>query len=129
MKYLVDSFAWIEYFIGSAKGRVVRKIFNNPKSELFTVDCHIAEIKFWALQQKLNFAEHLNAIRTNSQIVETFLTDWLEAAEEKFDKRKKSANFGLLDAMLLVKQRKLNCRILTGDKHFKKLKNVEYLGD
>lgn len=129
MRYLLDSYAWIEYFIGSKKGLVVKKIIDNKGNELFTADCCLSEIKLWALQEKLDFSTYFSAIRMNSNLIEISSLDWLNGAVEKFEKRKKIHDFGIIDALLLVKQKELNCRIITGDSHFKNLKNIEFLGD
>jgi len=66
-------------------------------------------------------------IRANSSIAESSSKDWLDSAEVKSEKRKKHKNFGLVDAMLLIKQKQLNAIILTGDKHFKENRNVEMI--
>ncbi len=127
MRFIVDSYAWIEYFKGSQKGNKAKKIIEKKENELVTLDICLAEIKFWALQEKLDFAEIKRVIRANSSIAESSSKDWLDSAEVKSEKRKKHKNFGLVDAMLLIKQKQLNAIILTGDKHFKENRNVEMI--
>ncbi|MBU0662897.1 PIN domain-containing protein [Candidatus Micrarchaeota archaeon] len=127
MRIIIDSYAWVEYFLGSDKGRKARKIIEKEGNELFTPDICMAEIKFWALREKKDFEEIRRVIRTNSSVMESFSNDWLEAAQVKFEKRKKSKSFGLVDALLVVKQRQLGSAILTGDVHFRKGKRVEFL--
>ena len=46
----------------------------------------------------------------------------------KHELRKKIKNFGLIDSILVAKQQELNCKIITGDSHFKNLKNVVFIG-
>ena len=127
MKFIVDSYAWIEYFKASAKGAKARKIIEKKENELFTLDICLAEIKFWALREKINFSNLKKIIYSNSGIVENTSGDWLEAAEIKFEKRKRHKSFGLVDALLFAKQKKLNAVILTGDRHFKESRNVELI--
>ena len=46
------------------------------------------------------------------------------AAEECHNQRKKQGDFGLIDATILIKQGEFNCKIISGDKHFKGMYNV-----
>ena len=127
MQLIIDSYAWIEYFKASAKGTNAKGFIEKEANELFTLDVCLAEIKFWALGENLDFEEIKKIILSNSAIVESFSSDWLEAAETKFEKRKKHKNFGLVDALLLVKQKQLNATILTGDIHFKENQKIELI--
>jgi len=127
MRLIVDSYAWIEYFKASAKGVKSKNFIEEETNELFTLDICLAEIKFWALGETADFEEIKGIILSNSVVVESFSSDWLEAAQIKFEKRKKHKNFGLVDAMLLVKQKQLNATILTGDTHFKDNHAVELI--
>ncbi len=127
MKLLIDSYAWIEYLNATPKGKIARKSIDNEENELLTLDVCLAEIKFWALQQDFDFAKILQMIKSSSTIMETSSSDWLDAADVKFEKRKVHRNFGFVDALLLVYQQKLGAFILTGDSHFKGNKNIEFL--
>lgn len=127
MYYILDSYAWIEYFFGSKKGEVVRNLILDEKNQFFTVDCCLAEITGWALVNNKDFDIIFKTIRTNSTIIPAMEPDWIEAGKEKFEQRKIQHDFGLIDAMILIKQKKFMCKIVSGDKHFKNLKNVVFL--
>lgn len=127
--YILDSYAWIEYLIGSKKGEVLKKHFLNEENNFFTVECCLAEIKGWAIKSKLDFEKYYKIIKANSEILELNEEDWIKAAEEKAEQRKTEKDFGLIDAVILVKQKELNCKIVSGDKHFRQLKNVSFLED
>jgi len=43
-KYLLDSFAWIEYFEGSNQGEKVGKIISDPNNEIPTCAVMVARI-------------------------------------------------------------------------------------
>ena len=128
MLYLIDSYAWIEYFIGSSKGSILKKLFLNENNRFFTVECCLAEIRGWAFKNNRDFNEMFKIIRANSNILSVTEYDWINCAKERFEQRKTQRDFGLIDAVILVKQKELNCVIITGDKHFKNLKNVVFLG-
>ena len=38
MKFIIDSFAWIEYFKASESGEKAKKIIEKKENELFTLD-------------------------------------------------------------------------------------------
>ena len=115
---IIDSYAWIEYFNGTQKGAKARKIIESTSSKLYTVDVCLAEIKFWALSENKDFQKLLSIILSNSTIMNTNSDDWLKAADIKFEKRKHSKNFGLVDAIIISKSLDVRSMILTGDKHF-----------
>ena len=127
MNHIVDSYAWIEYFIGSEKGEIVKKLFLDEKNQFLTVECCLAEIKGWAIKNNQDFDKLYKIIRANSNIVEIAEYNWIEAAIERAEQRKTKKNFGLIDAVLLVKQKELNCKIISGDTHFMGIKNVIFL--
>ena len=129
MQCIVDSHAWIEYFEGSVKGKKTEKIIENPGITLITLESTIAEVFRWCNEKESNFGEVFNDIRRMSDIVPISLTNWIVAAPIKIAKRRFMKDFGLMDALLLAKQAELKAKIITGDKHFKNLKNVVYIGD
>jgi predicted nucleic acid-binding protein len=127
MEYIIDSYAWIEYFIGSTKGEILNKLFSNKKDNFFTVECCLAEVNGWAIREKQDFERLFKIIKANSGILHLSQEDWIDAAKERFEQRKKQKDFGLIDAVILVKQKELRCKVVSGDSHFKKLKGVVFL--
>jgi len=127
MLYIIDSYAWIEYFIGSTKGEILKKLFSNQANTFLTLPCCLGEIKGWALREQRNFTDLLTIIRANSTIPPLNDDDWIKAAEARFTQRKKRKGFGFIDAVILVKQQELSCKVITGDAHFKGLKDVIFL--
>lgn len=127
MIYIIDSYTWVEYFIGSGKGEILKKLFLDEKNQFLTVECCLAEIKGWAIKNNQNFDKLYNIIHANSGIVKVMEYNWIDAAVERFEQRKTRKNFGLIDAVILTKQKELNCMIISGDKHFKGMKGVVFL--
>lgn len=129
MNYVIDSYAWIEYFIGSEKGAKVLKLLESRNNSFITVDCCLAEIKGWSLEENRDFSKALSLIVSLSTVTQTLPEEWIKTAEKRFETRKKVKGFGLIDSLILVKQEGNGGKILSGDRHFKTLKNVEYIGD
>ena len=44
MRYVIDAHAWIEYFLGSARGKEVAKILESNENETFTSIITVAEV-------------------------------------------------------------------------------------
>jgi predicted nucleic acid-binding protein len=128
MGYIIDSYAWIEYFIGSKKGEILKKLFLEEKNKFFTISCCLAEIKGWAIKNNQDFDNLLTIIRANSEILNLNENDWISAGEERAEQRIKQKDFGLIDSAILIKQKQMNCKIITGDLHFKSFKNIIFLG-
>lgn len=127
MLYLLDTYAWAEYFIGSSEGEKVAKLFKATTNRFLTVECCLAELKGWSIRNRISFQEILRVVQANSEIIPVLKKDWITAAEIKSEMKKKIRDFGLIDAILLAKQKELNCKIVTADKHFKNLKHIEFL--
>jgi|TARA_Y100000031_G_C8142439_1_gene348270 predicted nucleic acid-binding protein len=126
--FIVDTHAWLENAIGSKKGTEVQKLFDNENNKLVTMECCIAEIQGYCLKNNFNFSLLYGVIRKNSLILPVLREHWIKAAKIKHELRKKIKNFGLIDSILVAKQQELNCKIITGDSHFKNLKNVVFIG-
>ena len=125
--FIVDTHAWIEYFEGSKKAEKLHHLLLNEANEFFTIECCLAEIKGWTLRKSKDVSAVLSIVRANSRVIGVNEQDWLDAAEIRFEQRKSQKNFGLIDAILLAKQKEFRFKIISGDYHFKNLKNVIFL--
>src|SRR3989344_5719413 len=129
MIYLIDTYAWVEYINGSNKANVLRNLFPNPNSKFITMECCVSELAGFCLKKDVNFGKILKVVKANSVVLPVLTKTWIEAAKIRFELRKEIQHFGLIDAILVSKQRELKCKIISGDTHFKGLKNVVYIGD
>ena len=128
MIYIIDTYAWVEYFINSKQGLKLKRLFEDKHNKFITMECCLSELKCYCLKNEYNFNEALNIIKTNSTILPIMLDIWLSAADIRYVLRKNILHFGLIDAILVAKQKELNCKVISGDPHFKTLKNVVFMG-
>ncbi len=126
--HIVDAHAWVEYFSGTKKGEILRKLLQDLSNQFITSECTLAELRLWSFRAKRDFDDFYRVIQADSSLSPVTLHDWLEAASVREEMRKTRKDFGLIDAILLVKQKELRCKIISGDPHFEGLPNVIFLG-
>ena len=127
MIYVIDTFAWIEYFKGSKQGLIVKRLFGDGKNKFITMECCLSELRGFCLKNNMDFDRLYTIVNRNSIILPVMRDLWINAAKVRFELRKTIKNFGLIDSILVAKQQKLKCKIVSGDPHFKSLRNVIYL--
>lgn len=128
MIYLIDTYAWIEYFRGSKQGLILKKLFTNIKNKFVTMECCLAELRGYCLKNNFDFNKMYDIVKKNSFVFPVLREHWINAAKIRFEMRKKLKNFGLIDSILMAKQEELKCKIVSGDYHFKNSKNIVYIG-
>ncbi len=126
MKYLIDSFAWFEYFEGTDIGNKAKE-FIESDNELFSINLTISEVVSRFKRKKFDYELAYKAIITNSKVIEISPELAKKAGILHADLKEKYDNLGLVDALLITLARNLNAKILTGDQHFKEFKEAVML--
>ncbi len=127
MRYLVDSFAWIEYFMGSERGEKVKKIINDPLSECLVSSINLAEVYSKSIKvDGIEMAEERRSfIQSRCAVVDVNDEIAVEAAKIDVDMKKRVKGWGLADSLVLATARAANAKIITWDKHFLGLAETE----
>ena len=123
-RFVVDAYAWIEYFEGSEKGKKFSEIIEDNSNELFTSSATSSEVISKFLRVKKDVKIALTAIDTLSTIAVINQELGIEAGFIHYEAKKKNKEFGMLDAFVAATAKKLGAKILTGDPHFKGFKEV-----
>lgn len=131
---LLDSYAWIEYFSGSGEGLKIRTYLKGE--QVFTPTIVLAEIARKYIREGFSEGEvrkRLLFIASKSLLIEISMELAVEAAKAYMQllKKAKKENLNtpsLADAIVLASARMQNVSIVTGDIHFKGLKEAEYIG-
>ncbi len=127
-KYIVDTFAWIEYFDGTVVGAKVKKLFDNKHNSFYTSSAVVAELVSKAKRKGDDPLEYFEAVASISAIVPVDYTLAYNAGLRHAEIKEREKDFGMIDAIVLATAEQLNGRILSGDPHFKEIKNVFFLG-
>ena len=124
MKFVFDTFAWIEYFNGSESGKKVSEIIESEENDIFSSVIAIAEVSSILKRNEKDAELGYKRIIDISKIY--FINSELakEAGILHAEIRKKIKDFGLADAIVLATARKLSAKIVTGDPHFKRFKEA-----
>ncbi|NJD53783.1 MAG: type II toxin-antitoxin system VapC family toxin [Candidatus Methanoperedens sp.] len=123
---MLDSFAWMEYFMGSQKGEEVKKLVDDD-SQLYTSPIVIAEIYSKSLRTDGNADERKDFIMKRCAIVALDVNTAIEAAKIHAHNKIKIPDFGLADAIILASARSRKIKVLTGDPHFKNFNDAVIL--
>ena len=120
--FVIDSFAWIEYFLGSKRGEKVKEIIENNTSVTPTIV--IAELSAKYSTEGKDFSDKLKFIKFNTNIIG--LNDDIAefAGRIKTSQRKKKKDFGMADSIIYATAIKLSAKVVTGDPHFEDIKEA-----
>jgi predicted nucleic acid-binding protein len=126
MRYVVDSFAWLEYFMGSSRGETAKGIIDSRTEEKFTPSICVAEVYAKSLKNEgeLKAEGRRSFIRDRSAISPLDEETAVEAAKIDVARKKEVRGWGLADSVVLATARELGARVVTGDLHFGGLQDV-----
>lgn len=136
MRIVVDSYAWVELFIGSEKGRIVKEKLSEAE-EVYTPDVILAELarKYRREHVEARTIEtRLSKISELSRIVPVDKSVALKASELDSELREEAKVVGLnepslFDAIIMAVTKILDAKIITGDEHFRRRPEVVWIGD
>lgn len=128
MKYVIDSFAWIEYFMGSKVGETVKPLIENSEEKLTPTIC-LAEVYAKTLKvENQEVADKQKAfIKEKSALVFLDESIAVESAKVNVRMKKEIDGWGLADSIVYATATVKKAEVVTGDEHFKKLKNAFFI--
>lgn len=123
-KYVLDSYAWVDYLEGTKNAQKVRDILADKNNSIFTHKVSFAEVISVTKRRGSNPEVAATAMTTLSQLYEGTIDFYKEVGLTHAELRKKINLFGLADTFVVITARKLGAKIITGDQHFKGMKEV-----
>jgi len=135
VRIVADTYAWIELFIGSEKGEKAKEVLVNADI-VYTPDTVLAEIARKYLREGVGeslIIERLKLIIKCSQVVNVSSEIAMESAKAYLELKEKAEQQklrdpGLFDAIVLAVAKVCSAKVLTGDEHFKGLKETIWVG-
>jgi predicted nucleic acid-binding protein len=123
-KYIVDSYAWIEYLAGTKSGLVAKKIIEIKDNVILTTSIVLAEVVSKVKREGLDAERAYQIISSLSKVLAIGTTNAKNAGILHAEIRRKIKNFGLADAFTLAVAQEQKARVLTGDAHFRNFKEA-----
>ncbi len=123
-KYIIDAWAWVEYFRGTKYGAKLNEILEDSTNETYTCSITVAEIISKTKRENQDVEAVYDMLLSNSQTIK--LDEEISKQAGLFYAKmwQASKDFGVAGAFILAAADKLEAKIVTGDPHFKGLKNV-----
>jgi predicted nucleic acid-binding protein len=125
--YVVDSYAWIEYFSGSVKGEGARRYIEDEDSATPTIV--IAEVSGKLMREIASGREtvdgrltRLGFLKSSTTIADLTEEIALRSGEIDAERKEKVRRWGLADSVVLATARIAGAKVVTGDRHFQDLK-------
>ena len=128
MKYVMDSYAWIEYFMGTKVGEKAKSIIENSEEKITPTIC-LAEVYAKTLKvESQELAEKQKIfIKEKSALISLDELIAVESAKVQTKMKKEIDGWGLADSIVYATAMVKKAEVVTGDEHFKKLKNVLFI--
>ena len=122
-KLFVDSWTWLELFLGGNKGSHVKKALLTAPNR-YTTSINLFEVLYRLTDDngKEAAARGLEIIENNSIIVDINSTAATEAVEVRLKEK-----LPAIDALSLAAARLNGAMFITGDPHFKRVSGVIYI--
>ena len=121
-EFVIDSFAWIEYFLGSKRGEKVKEFIESNKS--ITPTIVIAELSARYSKEGRDFSGKSRYIGFNTKIAVLNNEIAELAGKIKTEQRKKKKSFGIVNSIIYATALTLNAKVVTGDPHFSDIKEA-----
>ncbi|MDO8460579.1 MAG: PIN domain-containing protein [Nanoarchaeota archaeon] len=121
-EFIVDSYAWVEYFKGSKQGEIAKKFIESKTSATSVIT--IAELSEKYQRESKSFEEDFNFIISQTKIIQLDIEIALLAGKINNENKKKIKNWGMADAIILSSAKINKSKVVTGDEHFRNLDSV-----
>ncbi|MBS3081019.1 PIN domain-containing protein [Candidatus Pacearchaeota archaeon] len=121
-EYIIDSYAWVEYFKGSNQGKIARDFIENKQSATSVIT--IAELSEKYEREQRKFDEDFSFIISQTKIIELNTELSILAGKINNENKKKIKNWGMADSIILATAKIKNAKVVTGDEHFRNLNSV-----
>lgn len=116
--FVIDSYAWIEYFRGSSSGVKARRYIEGGSAATSAIT--LAELQEKYLREKRQFfQEDSNFITTRTVLIPVDHSIALLAGEINYAQKKTIKDWGIADSVILATARNASAKVITGDPHFR----------
>jgi predicted nucleic acid-binding protein len=126
---VIDTYAWVEYLIGSRIGGKAKDYIENGRA--LTPSIVLVELHKWFLREieegrrsEREMQLHFQFIESATEIVPLDTSLALKAGETDFLMKKRVRNWPIADSIIYATARSRAAQVVTGDPHFRGLEDV-----
>ena len=125
MTVLIDSWTWIEYWRGGVHSERAAEYIEGSETAVLSA-VNLVEIFFWVLRHydEKKATEKRDTLRRRCFLIPLDETIAVDAA-----KTRRNLKLSLADSIILATARAQDAKLVTGDKDFKSLPDILYIGD
>jgi predicted nucleic acid-binding protein len=130
--YIIDAYAWIEYFKASKMGENAKEYIENENAVTPTIVVSEISRKF---SQQIQLGKEtqegktrrLDFIRDTTRIVDLEFETAAEVGKITEELGRQTKDWSLADLIILCTARSLSGKVVTGDEHFRKVKEAIFI--
>lgn len=133
-QYVIDTYAWVEYLLGSSKGAIAKEYVEGGSA--FTPSIVIVELRKWYLKEieagrrrETEMQKHFEFLESRTQVLTLDSSLALKAGETDFTMKKRKRNWPIADSIVLASARSRSAYVVSGDPHFKNVEDVIFIGE
>ncbi len=128
MKYVIDSYAWLEYFMGTKAGERVKSLIENFEEKITPTVC-LVEVYAKTLKVEHQELAEKQKVFIKEKSALSFLDEPIavESAKLQVRMKKQIEGWGLADSIVYATAIVKKAEVVTGDEHFRTLKNVVFI--
>lgn len=127
---IFDAHAWVEYALDGHNAQLIAEKLSSAQQN-FTPATVIGELKEAMLRHNIprqKISAIIQYIKNKSTIVDINAEIAEKAGEINFKNKKRIKDWGMLDSIVYAVVATKKGKVITGDPHFKNLRNVIYIG-
>ncbi len=128
MRYVIDSYVWLQYFMGTKAGEKAKPIIESQEEKITPTIC-LAETYAKTLKvENQEIAEKQRIfIKEKSTIAQLDEPTAIESAKIQVKMKNEIEGWGLADSIVYATGLLKKAEVVTGDEHFKKLRNIIFI--
>jgi predicted nucleic acid-binding protein len=128
MKYVIDSYAWLVYFMGTETDEKTKAIIESSEEKITPTIC-LTEVyaKTLKVAGKELAEKQRTFIKEKSALAPLDEPTAIEAAKIQNKMKKEIDGWGLADSIVYATGLIKGADVVTGDEHFRKLKGVLFI--
>lgn len=130
---MIDTYAWVEYLLGSKSGEKARPYIESGKG--ITPSIVLCELRKWYLREieagrrsQQEMQTHFLFVESMTEILPLDGALALQAGETDFLMKKRFKDWPLADSVIYAAAKSRLAQLVTGDPHFVTLEDVLYIG-